>query len=289
MTAKEWFQKARKENFAIGAFNVDSLEIFRGICIAGKNKKSPVMLEFSQGEVGYFGLANIVDMVLHARREYQIPILLNLDHSKKVEDCLAAINIGRFDDVHFDGSELPYDENVIGAKKVVAAAHAKGLLVEGEIDKISGSSEAHLEDIDVDALKKSYSDPARAKKFVSETGVDIFAAFFGNLHGTFTNEPQLDIKLLGEIAKTLPDTFLSMHGGSGISAGQVREAIDVGKIVKVNVNTELRVAFHDALGEQVSANPDELAYYKLTDQMVMAVAAVVEGKIGIFGSAGKAS
>src|SRR4030043_2401521 len=97
MTAREWFEKAQKENFAIGAFNVDNLEIFKAICIAGKNKKSPVMLEFSQGEIGYFGLKNIVDLVINARDEYKIPILLNLDHAKKVEDCFSAIEQAGFD------------------------------------------------------------------------------------------------------------------------------------------------------------------------------------------------
>src|SRR3989338_11299868 len=92
MEAKEWFTKAQSEGFAIGAFNADNLEIFKAICIAAKNKKSPVMVEFSQGEVEYFGLRNIIDLVENAREEYQVPILLNLDHGKKVEDCLAAIN-----------------------------------------------------------------------------------------------------------------------------------------------------------------------------------------------------
>src|SRR3989338_199835 len=94
MTAREWFAKAKKEGFAIGAFNVDNLEIFKAICVAGKNKKSPVIVEFSPGEAGYFGLANILDLVTNAREEYHVPILLNLDHARKVEDCLAAINKG---------------------------------------------------------------------------------------------------------------------------------------------------------------------------------------------------
>jgi len=287
VTARDWFQKAQAENFAIGAFNVDNFDIFKAICIAAKNKKSPVMLEFSPGEVGYFGLRNIVDLVVNAREEYGILILLNLDHGKKVEDCLAAVNQAGFDDVHFDGSDLELEENIENTKKVVEAAHSKGLLVEGEIDKIPGSSEVHDQDLDLELVKKSYTDPQKAAKFVQETGIDIFAAFFGNVHGTFPNQPDLDFDLLAKIRTTLPNTFLSLHGGSGIPADQVKEAIKVGKIVKINVNTELRGAFKDALGEELGENPQEFAYYKLTPDVIMAIAAVVEAKIEVFGSAGQ--
>jgi len=287
MTAREWFQKAQAENFAIGAFNVDNLEILNAICLAGQKKKSPVMLEFSQGEVGYFGLNNIVDLTKNAREHFKIPILLNLDHAKNIEDCLAAIEAG-FDDVHFDGSDLDFEKNIEQAKRVVEAAHAKGLLVEGEMDKFPGSSQVHTEDLDLEAIKESFSDPAQAKEFVEATGVDIFAAFFGNVHGTFPTQPDLDIGLLKKVREALPQTFLSLHGGSGIPADKVKEAIKEGKIVKINVNTELRVAFRDALSAQLGGNPEELAYYKLTLDIVNAVAAVVEGKIEVFGSAGKA-
>lgn len=286
MNAHDWFLKAQTEGWAIGAFNVDNFEIFKAICIAGQKKKSPVMMEFSSGEVSYFGLKNIVDLVSNAREQYGIPILLNLDHAKKVEDCLSAVEVG-FDDIHFDGSELEYSQNVADTKRVVEGSHEKALLVEGEIDRIAGASEVHLEDLDLKILKESYSDPQKAKKFVQETGVDIFASFFGNVHGTFPNQPDLDLELLGKIREALPDTFLSLHGGSGIPAEQVKEAIKVGKIVKINVNTELRAAFKDALAEQLGEYPDEYAYYKLTDDMVLAVAAVVESKIEVFGSAGK--
>lgn len=304
MTAREWFQKAQEENFAIGAFNVDNLEIFRAVCMSGKKKKSPVMVEFSLGEVGYFGLANIVDLVGNAREEYKIPILLNLDHAKKVEDCLAAIDASSransstpgvslganagFDLIHFDGSELSFEENIEATKKVVEAAHAKGLLVEGEIDRLPGSSEVHTEEVDLELLKKSYTNPERAAEFVKATGVDILAPVFGNVHGTFPNQPELDFGLLAKIREALPATFLSMHGGSGIPADQVREAIKVGRIVKINVNTELRQAFKDALGEELGENPEQSTYYKLAPDIVEAVMAVVEGKIDVFGSAGKA-
>lgn len=292
MKARDWFNKAQSEGWAIGAFNVDNLEILKAICLAGKNKKSPVMVEFSGGEVDEFGLPNILDLVANAREEYGIPILLNLDHAKSVEDCLKAIDVSTsevgFDDVHFDGSELPLDENMEKIKKVVEAARLKDILVEGEIDHLPGVSEVHDEDLDLEIIKKSYTKVETAAEFVKATGVDIFAAVFGNVHGTFPNQPPLDFALLENIRKVLPDTFISLHGGSGIPANEVKRAIEIGNIVKVNVNTEIRVAFHDALGEKMGEDPDNVTYYKMTPDIISAVAAVVESKIDVFGSAGKA-
>lgn len=287
MTAREWFEDAQKNGYAIGAFNVDNLDIMRAVCIAAKSRISPVMLEFSPGEVGYFGLENIVDLVSNAREQYKIPILLNLDHAKVLEDCMVAVGAG-FDDVHFDGSELDFDQNVGIIKKIVEVARKKGVLVEGEINRLPGTSESHQKEIDASEIKKSYTDPVKAGDFVKQTNVDIFAAVFGNVHGTFPNQPDLDFDLLTKIREKLPNTFLSMHGGSGIPASQVKEAIEVGKIVKVNVNTEIRQAFHDALIEQVGEKPQEATYYKLSDEIVGSVAAVIEGKIEVFGSGGKA-
>jgi len=283
----DWFLRAQTEGWAIGAFNVDSLEIFKAICLAAKNKKSPVILEFSPGEVGFFGLKNIVDLVINAREEYKIPILLNLDHGKKVEDCLAAVNQPGFDLIHFDGSDLEFEENVKDTKKIVEDAHKKGLLIEGEIDRISGASEVHGEEVDLQILKDSYTDPQKATKFVQETEVDILATSFGNVHGVFPNQPDLDFELLSKIHQALPKTFLSMHGGSGIPADQVKRAIEVGKIVKVNVNTELRQAFHDGLTEKLGEEPNEYAMYKVMPEVILAVAAVVESKIDILGSANR--
>lgn len=287
MTARDWFTKARKEGFAIGAFNIDSLDIFKAVMVAAQREKSPVMVEFSPGEAKYFGLRNVVDIVVNAREEYKIPILLNLDHGKPIELCMQAIEQPGFDNIHFDGSDLEFVENVKETKKVVDSAHKKGLLVEGEIDKVSGSSEKHDENVDVDQLKDSYTKPERAFKFVEETGVDILAPVFGNVHGTFPTQPDLDIGLLTRIAQAVPETFLSLHGGSGIPAEQVKEAIKLGKIVKVNVNTELRVAYRDALEEELGENPREYKVYNLTPDIIVAVASVVEQKFEVFGSTNK--
>lgn len=287
MTAKDWFLKARKEGFAIGAFNVDSLEIFKAIVMAAERKKSPVMVEFSPGEVGYFGLLNIVEMVKNAKKESGVPILLNLDHGKPKEAVENAIEVGGFDDVHFDGSDLEFDQNIRQTKEIVEKAHKKGILVEGEIDKVAGSSEVHMEEVDFEKLKEFFTNPDKAKEFVQESGVDIFSPVFGNMHGTFSIEADLDIDLLSKIRAVLPDTFFALHGGSGIAAVQVKEAIKTGGIVKVNVNTELRVTFKEALEEKLAENPDEYKIYDLMPEVIASVAAVVEDKIDVFGSGGK--
>ena len=125
----------------------------------------------------------------------------------------------------------------------------------------------HNEEIDFEALHKSYTDPLKAARFVSQTGVDIMAAVFGNVHGVFPTQPDLDLDLLARIRKSLPNTFLSLHGGSGIS--------------------ELRQEYKDALSEKMAENPDEYAMYKLVPDVILAVAAVVEAKIEVFGSAGR--
>ncbi len=284
MKLLDWFDKARKESFAIGAFNIDSLEIFKAVIMAAVHRKSPVIVEFSPGEVGYFGIKNIVDMVKNAREEFEIPIFLNLDHGKPKNAVVEAVDLGGFDEVHFDGSDLDFSTNARQAKEIVDSAHKREIVVEGEINKIGGSSEVHLEEIDLELLKKSYTKPEEAQKFVEETGVDILAPAIGNVHGTFPVDPDLDIDLLAKISDAVGEKFLSLHGGSGIPIVQVKDAIRRGKIVKVNVNTELRATYKDALEEKLAEHPDEYKIYDLMPDVVEAVAAVVENKIEVFGS-----
>lgn len=287
MTARDWLLKARKEGFAIGAFNVDTLEIFKAVVMAAQRQKSPVIVQFSPGEVGYFGLRNIVAMAANTKEDSGVPILLNLDHGKPKEEVEKAIEVGGFDNVHFDGSDLEFGQNIRQTKEIVESAHKQDILVEGEINKVSGSSQIHDEEIDTEKLRESYTSPDQAKQFVMETGVDILAPIFGNIHGTFPVQPDLDIDLIAKIREAVGETFLSLHGGSGIPAVQVKEAIRIGGIVKVNVNTELRATFRQALEEKLGEHPDEYKIYDLMPEVIAAVAAVVEDKLDVFGSANK--
>lgn len=285
MTGRDWLQQAKEEHFAIGAFNVGNLETFKAIVQAAASKKSPVIIESSPGETAWMGADNIVDLAKNYSRDFSIPILVNLDHAQTLEECLKAIGVG-YDLIHFDGSKLPLEENLEIVKKVVKAAHQKGLLVEGEIDHIAGSSEVHAGSAVSEVSQMPMTDPGEAGDFVKQSEVDILAAFFGNVHGIFTKGGEnLDLERLQSIA-IATHCFLSLHGGSGIADDQVKEAIKLG-IVKVNINTEMRQAFRENLAGELDKHPEEYAMYKLESLAVEAVQKVVEHKIEVFGSANK--
>lgn len=282
-SAREVLERAQKEGWALGAFNAANIETLKAIVGAANKLRAPVIVESSVGETDFFGPKNLVDVVKNFREEFNLPIFINLDHSTSEAKVLLGIEAG-YEMLHFDGGNLPIGENLKITKRIVREAHKKGLLVEAEIDRIGGSSRLHEEDVKKAQKEGVYTDPDRAAEFVKETGVDTFAAFFGNVHGIYKDEKELDFKLLKKIRQAVP-CFLSMHGGSGISDEVVRKAIKIG-IVKVNINTELRVAFRDAL-EKVIADSQEVAVYKMMPPVIEAVQKVVEHKIKIFGSEGK--
>jgi fructose-bisphosphate aldolase, class II len=286
MTARDWLQKAKQEKFAIGAFNVGNLETFKAIVQAAVNKKSPVIIESSPGETKWMDADNIVDIAKNYSEQYGVPILVNLDHSETLEDCMTGIEAG-YDLIHCDASKLEYSENVELTKKVAELAHAKGLTCEGELDHIGGSSEIHSGSAGEEAGKIVKTDPARAAEFVKATGIDIFAAFVGNIHGLYEGgEKKLDVDLVKQIADAT-GAFLSLHGSSGIPETQVAEAIQNG-IVKVNLNTEIRQAYKDSLEKVLKENPNEYAMYKAEGPVIDSIQRLVEHKIEIFGSGGKA-
>lgn len=279
-------QKAREEGYAIGAFNVCSLETLKAVVHTAEKLRSPVILEASDGEVNYIGIEELVALVNLSRQKTGLPIILNLDHGKDFASCQRAIEAG-FDYVHIDASKLPLEENIKVTREVVELAHEHGVLVEGEMDHIQGSSEDHTKE-DPATLQKAgmYTDPQKAADFVKQTGIDTFASFIGNLHGLFAEEIRLDLALLDKIQKALPDTFLSLHGGSGINNGDIKQAVK-SNIVKINVNSELRIAYKMTLQESLNSS-SEVAMYKLTPPAIKAVQDVVERKMLLFGSAGKA-
>lgn len=272
------FKSAKEKKYAVGAFNAGGLESLRAIAQAAKKLESPVIVEVSPGEEKHLGLQNFVSLVNNLKEEYGIQIFLNLDHGEDLEVIKNAIELG-FDLVHFDGSKLPFEENIRLAQEVVTMAHSKGVLVEGEIDHIPGSSEKHGENI----VSKNLTDLKKAKEFVDQTGVDILAVFIGNAHGVFFEEEKLNIEKLKEINLTLPQTFFSLHGGSGVAPEDVAEALKYG-IVKVNVNTEMRVAYRETLENVLRGDPEEVAMYKLLPPVIEAVEKIVEEKILLFGS-----
>lgn len=288
--AQQYFQKAKDEHFAIGAFNAASIETLRAVAQAAQKLKAPVMIEASHGEVEYFGLNELVATVRAMEQHFSVPILLNLDHAPDYEACKKALDAG-FDYLHLDGSKLSIEDNVEQTKRLVLEAHEKGVMVEGEIDNINamgaGSSDHRGHSIDEFRSDEIYTQPEKAADFVNKTNVDTFASFVGNVHGLYSQPKTLKLDLLERISDVLPGKFLSLHGGSGIPDEDVKAAIKLG-IVKVNVNSELRQAYFEKLKEIVNRPSEgEIAIYKIMPDAIIAMQQVVEKKIEMFGSVGK--
>ncbi|MDD5693046.1 MAG: class II fructose-bisphosphate aldolase [Patescibacteria group bacterium] len=278
VTTKDLYLDAKKEGYAIGAFNVSTLEAIKAIINAAMKLKSPVVIETSEKEMSFLEPALVFDIVKELAKDLRIPVGLHLDHGKSLETVKEAIASG-YTSVHFDGSGLPDGDNIKLTKAAAEMAHQRNLTIEGELGHIAGSSEMHGEQIIID--KKTLTDPEMAKKFVSETGIDILAVSVGNIHGIYKNEPKLDIERLAKIKEIgIP---MSLHGGSGIPDDQIKRAISCG-IAKINVNTELRMAYTETLRDELAENPDEIVPYEYLPEEIEAIEDVVEAKIRLFGS-----
>lgn len=287
--ARERMNQARAEHWAFGAFNLDDQPTLRAVAQAAAAKRAPVLVEVSQGEVDDIGLANVRDMVDNFRAEYGVEIYVNLDHSPSVEAAKKGIDAG-FEFIHIDVSQANHDatdEEIIAAtKEVVAYAKFTGALVESEPHYFGGSSNLHKEAIDYDAIRKTFSTPEGAKAFVVATGIDTFAAAIGNLHGKYPVPKVLDLELLQRIRDALVCN-ISLHGGSGTPGHYFRSAVQIG-VTKVNINSDMRIAYRETLEKVLKENPDEYSVSKLISKKVIAaVQAVVESKIDDFNSAGK--
>jgi fructose-bisphosphate aldolase class II len=281
--------RARAEQWAFGAFNLDNQETLKAIVQASVNKKAPVLVEVSQGEVEAMGLENVRDMVDNYRAEYGVELYVNLDHSPSVEAAKAGIEAG-FEFIHIDISQANHnatEEEIIAAtKEVVEYAKLTGALVESEPHYFGGSSNLHTEAIDYEEIKKTFSTPAGSKAFVEATGIDTFAAAIGNLHGQYPVPKMLDLDLLQQVRDAI-DCNISLHGGSGTPGHYFESAVKIG-VTKVNINSDMRVAYRKTLEQLLKENPNEFAVVKPMDRVIAAVQAVVESKIDVFNSAGKA-
>lgn len=286
--ARELYARTRSEKFALGAFNIDNQETMKAIVQAAVAKKSPVLVEVSQGEVDFMGLNNVRCLVDNYKAEFGAELYINLDHSPSVEAAKAGIDAG-FEFIHIDLSQAKKDatddEIIAATKEVVDYAKTTGALVESEPHYFGGSSNIHKEAIDYEEIKKTFSTPDGAKAFVAATGIDTFAAAIGNLHGLYPVPKQLDLELLKTIRAAI-DCNISLHGGSGISEEQFKGAVQVG-VSKININSEMRRAFRTTLEQVLRDNPDEFAVVKLMPTVITAVQRIVEAKMDIFGSTGK--
>lgn len=280
-TASEVLQEAKAKGFALGAFNAGNLEIVRAVVQAAQAQKAAVIIEVSSGEAAHFGMKNFLAVVENFRQETGLPLLTNFDHGPGLEECQQAIEAG-FNLVHFDGSSLPYLENVKITQALVALARPKGVLIEAEIDKIVNKSQAYEENPESIQAAANYTDPQKAAEFVQTTGCDLLAVFVGNLHGVYQEPVKLDLERMAMISQGA-NCFFSLHGGSGLESKDIQAVIKTG-VVKVNVNTELRLAYKETL-QNVLRGSEEVAIYKIMPPVIAAVQKVVEEKIQLFGAA----
>jgi fructose-bisphosphate aldolase class II len=287
--ARDRMSQARTEHWAFGAFNLDDEATLKAVAQAAASKHAPVLVEVSQGEVDDIGLENVRDLVDNIKAQYGVEMYVNLDHSPSVEAAKKGIEVG-FEFIHIDISQANHDaseEDIINATKEVVFAKITGALVESEPHYFGGSSNLHTENIDYEEIKKTFSTPEGAKAFVDATDIDTFAAAIGNLHGQYPVPKMLDLELLQRIRDAI-DCNISLHGGSGTPGHYFESAVKIG-VTKVNINSDMRVAYRKALEQVLADNPNEYSVSKLVNKSVVeAVQAVVESKIDMFNSSGKA-
>jgi fructose-bisphosphate aldolase, class II len=288
--ARNAMARARAEHFALGAFNLDNQETLRAVVQAAANKKAPVLVEVSHGEVESLGVDNVRDMVDNYRVEFGVEMYINLDHSPSIETAKEGIEAG-FEFIHIDVSQANHDateeEIIAKTREVVAYAKLTGALVESEPHYFGGGSNVFTEAFDYEEIKKTFSTPEGAKAFVDATGIDTYAAAIGNLHGQYPVPKVLDLELLQQVRNAIACN-VSLHGGSGTPGHYFEEAVKIG-VSKVNINTDMRVAYRKTLEAVLTDNPTEYAVIKLMDTVISAVQAVVESKIDMFNAAGKAT
>ena len=307
VTTTEMFKKAYKEGYAIGAFNVNNMEIIQGIMEAAGELRSPVILQVSNGARKYAGHNYIVKLVEAATMQYKdIPVALHLDHGADFEMCKSCID-GGFTSVMIDGSQYSFKENIELTKKVVDYAHERGVVVEGELGQLAG-----VED-DVNVEHHSYTKPEVVEEFVSKTGVDSLAIAIGTSHGAFKfkpgTKPQLRFDILEEVSKRLPEFPIVLHGASSVSAkyvdiinsngGKLKDAVGIpedmlrkaakSSVCKINIDSDIRLAMTAGVREALVENEDMFDPRVYLKQGRAYVKELVEHKmINVLGSNGKA-
>lgn len=294
-----FLSEARKASQAIGHFNFATEDVAKAIVEAAKEAgAAAVMLGTSEGEAEFVGMKEAVAIVGALRDDYQFPVFLNADHFKSFETCKKAIDSG-YDSILIDASKMPFEKNVNVTKNVVEYARSVSAIrsaswrmaewanisVEGELGYLRGSSEVQQK---VEITPDDYTKPEEAKSFVEQTSVDRLAVVFGNIHGVVTDqEEKLDINHLMKLIEVKPQVYYKsqvyyvLHGASGLKDEDVKAAIKAG-VANVHFNTELRVAYHDALEKTLEANPSETTPYKYLAPSVEEVKKVVTQKIRLF-------
>ena len=306
VTTKEMFEKSMREHFAIGAFNVNNMEIIQGIVDAAAKQNSPVILQASSSAIKYARIPYLKKMVEAALEEHDIPVALHLDHGPDFETCKMCIDNG-FTSVMIDGSKYDFEENVALTKQVVDYAHAHGVVVEAELGKLAGIED----DVNVTDSDAMYTDPEQAREFVERTGCDSLAIAIGTSHGAykFKGEAKLRFDILAKIKELIPNTPIVLHGAStvipelvemcntyggnipgakGVPDEMLHEA-SLSGVSKINVDTDLRLAMTGAIRKVFTEDPSAFDPRKYLTPARALVEETVEHKIrDVFGSSNKA-
>ena len=307
VTTKEMFEKAMKEGYAIGAFNVNNMEIVQGIVDAAGEQNSPVILQASSSAIKYARINYLMKMVSAAVEEHpNIPIAIHLDHGPDFETCKMCVDNG-FTSVMFDGSKYDFEENVRLTKEVVDYAHAHGVVVEAELGKLAGIED----DVNVAEADAMYTDPAQAEEFVKRTGVDSLAIAIGTSHGAykFKGEARLRFDILKQVKERIPNTPIVLHGAStvipelvnmcnkyggnipgakGVPDEILHEA-SISGVSKINVDTDLRLAMTAGIRKVFVEDPSAFDPRKyLTPARELVKQTVAHKMKDVFGSANKA-
>lgn len=267
---KEIFSQYKFEHKALPAFNIDTFEIYQAVEMAVSETMLPCLVQLSAGEDKFIQAERLLILVKKAQVD-GLPIYLNMDHCQDPERLYQLAHLG-FDMLHFDGSAIPYPENLTTTKDLVSRIKnlSADILIEAEFNKINL--------VETGISSDSFTDPKLALEFITATGADLLAVSIGNLHGVnFTNPEHLDLELLKQIITVLPSSFFTLHGGSGISADQVSTAINLG-IIKININTDLRLKFKQALGLSLASQNTEKNYLYF-EPVIEAVAQVIKQKL----------
>ena len=303
-TLKDVLTHAQRRHYAVGAFNINNLETLQAVMDAAQAERSPVVLSTSEGAIDYAGMEELAALAHIAARKTKLPVVFHLDHGKNFELVVEAIKSGWYTSVMFDGSSLPFKENIRQTKKIVELAHKKNISVEAELGAIAG-----IEDfVSVQERDAHLTDPQQAHEFVKATGCDALAVAVGTKHGAFKfkGESRLDYERLKHIAEVV-DVPLVLHGASGVPANikrictqygceisaakgvsdvAVKKAVTLG-VCKVNVDTDLRLAFDAGIRKFLKERPEVIDPREILKPAKELMTKVVRHKMQILGSSGK--
>lgn len=285
VTTKEMLKDAQKGRYGIGAFNANNMEIIQAIIETAEEEKAPVILQASQGAIKYAGLDMIVAIVKVMAEKAKIPVALHLDHGTDYYQNIKCLRAG-FTSLMYDGSKLPFDENVEMTKKVVEMAHACDIPVEAELGQIGKMGDSDEPGVALERVKESMAVPEEAAKFVELTGIDFLAAAVGTIHGCRTPFAKLDIPRIERI-RELTGVPLVLHGASGANNEEVKKGIAAG-ICKINIDTRIRMKFTEKMGEIIRTNPEEIDPRKILGPAKDAAKEIIRDRMRVFGCSGKA-